>query len=418
MKFLAVSLSALLSTLVYTTSAAAAPATVYFFSHGRPSTVNLADHGDLHAGEKIPSLNIKETRATLSHLLNLGQSTRQAGEESFVDMHGPIQEVFNQPGMARKDLFATIGGNLMMVIEGVNSAQGLMPSFDAAFTVESSEEIQDVVSDLANRVPAQDRYLFNTHESSKSGDALVNEHLVAEHHANVDMSVFDLTKKADALFLEESVSLGNYIDTYVKKHSVHGQETDFIRITLKGLSALAADHGVESVQYKTGQQILKEFLQTTFIPEFEQIHKTYTTTIFLVAPNTRQGSELFSSNEKRAAAGTPADIFKRGLPLSGHCYETEADCQTNTNGCSQQGTCVLSQAANCFHCKCARINNTQFGGKICDKVDVSVQFHLFFWLGLGLILMVVLAVGLILQMGNQSQGGVPVGPTRAQLKRD
>lgn len=28
-----------------------------------------------------------------------------------------------------------------------------------------------------------------------SGDALVNEHLVAEHHANVDMAVFDLTKK-------------------------------------------------------------------------------------------------------------------------------------------------------------------------------------------------------------------------------
>lgn len=28
-----------------------------------------------------------------------------------------------------------------------------------------------------------------------SGDALVNEHIVAEHHANVDMSVFDLSKK-------------------------------------------------------------------------------------------------------------------------------------------------------------------------------------------------------------------------------
>lgn len=28
-----------------------------------------------------------------------------------------------------------------------------------------------------------------------SGDALVNEHFVAEHHANVDMTVFDLTKK-------------------------------------------------------------------------------------------------------------------------------------------------------------------------------------------------------------------------------
>lgn len=64
------------------------------------------------------------------------------------------------------------------------------------------------------------------------------------------------------MFLEESVSLGNYIDTYEKKHKAHGQESDFVRITLKGLSALAAEHGFDSVQYKTGQQILKEFLQT------------------------------------------------------------------------------------------------------------------------------------------------------------
>lgn len=126
MKFLAVSLSALLSTLVYTTSAAAVatPATVYFFSHSRPSTVNCASHGDLNAGDNLPSLNIKETRATLAHLLNLGQPTRHAGDQSFVDMQGPIQQVFKQPGMSRKDLFATIGANLMMVIEGVNSHKG------------------------------------------------------------------------------------------------------------------------------------------------------------------------------------------------------------------------------------------------------------------------------------------------------
>ncbi|KAF9912096.1 hypothetical protein EC991_001042 [Linnemannia zychae] len=412
MKFLAVSLSALLSTLVYTTSAAA-PATVYFFSHGRPSTVNTATHGDPNANNNLPTLDIKETRATLAHLLNLGLTTPQTGEEqSFINIQGPIQEVFKQPGMARKDLFATIGGNLMMVIEGVKNPQDLMPSYDPSFVVESSEDIQDVVSDLANKVPTQDRYLFNTHESSMSGDALVNEHLVAEHHANVDMSIFDLSKKADALFLEESVSLGNYIDSYVKKHSVHKDESDFVRITLKGLSALAAEHGIDSVQYKTGQQILKEFLQTTFIPEFEQIHKTYTTTIFLVAPNARQGSELF---QKRADAH---DIFKRGLPATGHCFATEAECQTNTNGCSQQGACVLSTAANCYHCKCAKIKNTQYGGKHCEKIDVSIEFHLFFWLVLGLFLAVAVAVGLILQMGNQSQGGVPVGPTRAQLKRD
>ncbi|KAG0200806.1 hypothetical protein BGX28_006219 [Mortierella sp. GBA30] len=416
MKFLTLSLSALLSTLVYTTSATSAPATVYFFSHGRPSSSNPINA----ESNALPTLNIKETRATLSHLLNLGQVTsdRREGEDAFVDMNGPIQEVFKQPGMSRKDLFETMGGNLMMVIEGVNEPKDLMPSFDPVFQVDSSEDVQDLISELASRVPSKDRYLFNTHQSSKSGDALVNEHLVAAHHADIDVTVFDLSKRADSLFLEESVALGNYIDLYEKMHSKHGKESGFIRITIKGLAALVAEHGIDSVQYKAAQQILKQFLQVTFIPEFEQIHKTYTTTIFLVAPNTLQGSQLFSESSSSANPLLAAGLKKRALPLTGNCFATEADCVTNTNGCSQHGTCILSTAANCYHCKCSKVGNTQYGGNVCDKIDISIQFHLFFWLGLGLVLTVALAVGLILQMGNQSQGGVPVGPTRAQLKRD
>ncbi|KAG0001068.1 hypothetical protein BGZ80_000093 [Entomortierella chlamydospora] len=409
MKFLALSVSALLSTLVYSSSAAA-PANVYFFSHGCPSTSDIAS-----SNGAAPSLNLKETRATLAHLLNLDQRPNLQEEQNYIDMQGPIQLVFNRPGMSRKNLFETMGGNLMMVIEGVDNANDLLPSFEPAFTVDSSEGIQDMVTELGNSVPSKNRYLFNTHKSSKSGDALVNEHLVADHHANVDVTVFDLDKRADALFLEESVSLGNYIDSYEKSHSKQGQ--DFVRITIKGLSALAAEHGVDSVQYKTAKQILKEFLQETFIPEFEQIHKTYTATIFLVEPNSHNiGSESFE-----ASSSSPKihPMKKRALPLSStSCFATEADCQTNTNGCNTHGACVFSIASNCYHCKCDKINNTQYGGNTCDKIDISVQFHLFFWLGLGLVLTVALAVGLILQMGNDSQGGVPVGPTRAQLKRD
>ncbi|KAG0364189.1 hypothetical protein BC939DRAFT_441571 [Gamsiella multidivaricata] len=415
MKFSVLSLSALLSTLVYSASAASspeAPATVYFYSHGRPSTSGTINTNN---GNKLPSLSLKETRATLAHLMNLGQLTK---DETFVDMHGPIQQVFDQPGMARKDLFETMGGNLVMVVEGVHSPQDLLPSFDPAFTVDSSEGLQDVITELGNTVPSQDRYLFNTHKSSKSGDALVNEHLVAVHHADVDVSVFDLNKRADALFLEESESLSNYFESYKKTHNKHDQDSDFVRITLKGLAALAAEHGVDSVQYKAAQQILKEFLQLILIPEFEQIHKTYTTTFILVAPTTNHlGSELhedFSST----SPFSHNPLRKRALPSTGNCFATEADCQANTNGCNQHGACVLSTAANCYHCKCEKIDNTQYGGNTCDKIDISIQFHLFFWLGLGLILAVVLAVGLILQMGNQSQGGVPVGPTRAELKRD
>ncbi|KAF9438386.1 hypothetical protein BGZ76_008297 [Entomortierella beljakovae] len=411
MKFLAVSLSALLTTLVYSSSAATAPVSTYFFSHGHPSNSDIISNY-----AETPSLSLEETHAALGHLLNLGQSSHN-NQNGNVDLNGPIQLVFNKHGKSRKDLFQSIGGNLMMVIEGVQDAKDLLPSFEPAFTVDSTEGIQDMITEFGNTVPSQNRYLFNTHKSSLSGDALVNEHLVAEHHANVDVTVFDLGKKADALFLEESVSLGNYIDKYVKSHSNNGQ--DFIRITIKGLNAIAAEHGLDSVQYNTAQQILKDFLQSTFIPEFEQIHKTYTATIFLVEPNSfNMGSEIFKRSDP--SAFDAQTLNKRALPviLSASCFTTEADCLNVTNSCSSHGTCILSTAANCFHCKCSKVNTTQYGGNSCDKIDISIQFHLFFWLGLALISMVALSIGMIVSMGSTTQGGVPVGPTRQQLKRE
>lgn len=109
MKLQLLSLSALLSSVV------AAPSTVYFFSHGRPSTTVISSN------QETPQLNIQETRATLSHLLNLGH---WSNNESPIDLNGPIQQVFNQPGMSRKDLFETLGGNLVVVVEGVKEAEG------------------------------------------------------------------------------------------------------------------------------------------------------------------------------------------------------------------------------------------------------------------------------------------------------
>ncbi|KAI8347739.1 hypothetical protein B0O80DRAFT_209731 [Mortierella sp. GBAus27b] len=182
------------------------------------------------------------------------------------------------------------------------------------------------------------------------------------------------------------------------------------------------EHGVNSVQYKNGQQILKEFLQTTLIPEFEQIHKTYTATFFLIAPSSNHdlGSETFEASgfHSSSSSSSSSPLRKRALAPSGYCFATEAECQANTQGCNLHGSCVLSAAGGCYRCQCSRINNTQFGGPVCDKIDVSIEFHLFFWLGLVLFLTVATAVGLILQMGSQTQGGIAVGPTRAQLKRD
>lgn len=120
MKLQLLSLSALLSSVV------AAPSTVYFFSHGRPSTTVISSN------QETPQLNIQETRATLSHLLNLGH---WSNNEAPIDMNGPIQQVFSQPDMSRKDLFETMSGNLVMVVEGVKEAEGTTPNVWSKTTI-------------------------------------------------------------------------------------------------------------------------------------------------------------------------------------------------------------------------------------------------------------------------------------------
>jgi len=127
---LSLSLSALVSTLAFTASTVAAAtaesSTVYFFSHGRSSADNIVPKD---SARNVPALNLRETRATLSHLLNLGQPVAhdrhdQSQEDVFLDPISPVQQVFAKPGVGRKDLFESLGGNLMMVIEGVQNVNG------------------------------------------------------------------------------------------------------------------------------------------------------------------------------------------------------------------------------------------------------------------------------------------------------
>jgi hypothetical protein len=127
MKF-SLSLSALVSTLAFTavaTTAAAHPSTVYFFSNGRTSADNVVPKNSVY---NVPSLNLRETRDTLSHLLNLGQpvpsSSSSQQEDTLMNPMGPVQQVFAKSGVGRKDLFEVLGGNLMMVIEGVQNVNG------------------------------------------------------------------------------------------------------------------------------------------------------------------------------------------------------------------------------------------------------------------------------------------------------
>src|SRR5690606_12481400 len=81
----------------------------------------------------------------------------------------------------------------------------------------------------------------------------------------------------------------------------------------------------------------------------------------------------------------------------------QTDCTTFFNDCNGHGTC-LPDTNGCHSCKCTKdAKGVWWGGESCQYIDYSVDFHLFFWLVLTLILGVVLATSAIVRMGYNSE---------------
>lgn len=76
--------------------------------------------------------------------------------------------------------------------------------------------------------------------------------------------------------------------------------------------------------------------------------------------------------------------------IFGICHTSENECITATNNCSSHGSCVESIASSgCWMCLCKPSvrdvgdgrgrQTTYWAGEECQKKDVTVPFHLFFW---------------------------------------
>ena len=76
--------------------------------------------------------------------------------------------------------------------------------------------------------------------------------------------------------------------------------------------------------------------------------------------------------------------------IFGICHDSESTCIRATNNCSSHGSCVESMTSNgCWTCLCVPSvrqvgdgtgrQTTYWAGEQCQKQDISVQFHLFFW---------------------------------------
>ncbi|KAK1998094.1 hypothetical protein LX36DRAFT_607644 [Colletotrichum falcatum] len=110
------------------------------------------------------------------------------------------------------------------------------------------------------------------------------------------------------------------------------------------------------------------------------------------------------------------DHIKRGTIRS--CYDSQDACDKATNKCSGHGQCLNKYATPngndqgiCFACKCLSTESksgsrTHWGGRACQKIDVSVPFWLFVGFGIALVGLLTAAIGLLFSVGEEKLPGV------------
>ena len=152
-------------------------------------------------------------------------------------------------------------------------------------------------------------------------------------------------------------------------------------------------HGPRSSQYHTALKLftpLVQSLQTHFSTQ-------HVVTITTVPPTTyHKPLSALSARTLETTFGNehswPVLSMTQNNQHSifGVCHTTESGCIKATNNCSSHGTCVESVATNgCWTCLCKPTvrelssgggkQTTYWAGEECQKKDISVPFHLFFW---------------------------------------
>ncbi|OHX00115.1 arsenate reductase [Colletotrichum incanum] len=100
------------------------------------------------------------------------------------------------------------------------------------------------------------------------------------------------------------------------------------------------------------------------------------------------------------------------------CYDSQDACVKATGNCSGHGECFNKYATPdgkdqgaCFACQCLGTKSksgsvTHWGGRACNKVDVSVPFWLFVGFGIAMVGILTSAIGLLFSVGEEKLPGV------------
>ncbi|KAH7219297.1 hypothetical protein DER44DRAFT_805235 [Fusarium oxysporum] len=138
----------------------------------------------------------------------------------------------------------------------------------------------------------------------------------------------------------------------------------------------------------------------------------------------RQAETVISSIEETAEspAETSTTPAKPSNPIKAVCFTSEDSCMEATGNCTGHGKCLNKYGQSkdsCFACHCQVTKSesgsvTHWGGNMCQKQDISVQFWLFAGFAIALLTILYMAIGMLFSVGEEKLPGV-IGAAHASV---
>ncbi|RUP52441.1 hypothetical protein BC936DRAFT_138355 [Jimgerdemannia flammicorona] len=368
----------------------------------------------------VPTLSFTASSLVLSHLFGTTDRHPLNVQSAPEDFSAANEALKNNP-IVKGDVFEKVGGNLLVIVGGVEKGTDVLPSHEPAFFVSSTYTPFDYSTLVRELSVRSGETLF---EAERAGIRLVvgNEGLIAAipakpavagafeslsiRYPETAYGVFDAME--DVTFAVEVQYVADVVSALGKaRQHVTYDIPDFVGVRMSGLEGIRRKHGVESDQYRNAVAILKDLFEKTVIPDFEQPYTTRAIVTFILTPST--------------STSTSSPLSKRALANAATtCHPDLVTCESATNACSGHGTCAQFSTGNttaCFACRCAKINGTVYTGARCELHDLSTDFQLLFWTSVALLITTVGVCYFLFESGKLENGGVTLG-SGGPLKQD
>jgi len=212
-------------------------------------------------------------------------------------------------------------------------------------------------------------------------------------------------------FLSETAQLVSIIEE---------EENDsFGAFELKGVSAIAAEYGRQSEQFKLAVETSRALFESAMAhPKLSFVVLSYPTT----QSHTKRQQAL-----QPPQSPLPPPLPSPQLPIGGvsTCHESADTCSNATEACSGHGACVQASKAGktCFVCSCnithdASGRRDYWAGDSCQKKDISAPFTLITGTVIAVLLIVIGSVSLLYSIGDQQLPNLLTAGASGHIKRD